>query len=587
MARGYWTEADWAAQLEEWAEQGLLERTEWDGAPYLSTPEPSPDPDAPGYVAGAWFDPSAVERFLRFSLLLQHGIGRWAGAPVRLFDWQVRHEFGPALGWKHPDGTRIIRTLVVLIPRKNGKSTGASALSLYLWCADREPGAEVYAAAGDRQQARRVYDAAKQMAETSTAIRRKAAGGLKRSVLEYPPSNAIFRALSSDGGRQHGLNVHGAVIDELHVHKHRGLVDALETGTGSREQPLVVIISTADEGDSTSIFAEKYEYLEAISGGHTADPTTYGVVFAADPAADPFEEATWEAANPGLDLTVSRDYLRQQANRAAATPGYLNEFLRLHLNIRTKVGTRWLDLARWDDCDPGPGPGRALSLDLADLEGRACYAGLDLSSTTDLTSLSLWFPPAEGDPDGEHVWVPFFWLPEDNVTPISRRTRVPFDRWAEAPGHLGRMLRTTEGNVVDYRAVRNLIGEIHQRWPITALGYDPWNATETVNELADDGLVLEPVRQGYGSLSPPSKALERLVLSGRVRHGGHPILRYCIDCTEVRSDQNGNIRPVKPDARQSAKRIDGTVSGLNALAMHLLRSGPSTKPEPRIRVIGG
>ncbi|MER7076622.1 Phage terminase-like protein, large subunit, contains N-terminal HTH domain [Saccharopolyspora kobensis] len=578
-ARRCWTEQQWADQLDEWAEAGLIERTGWTGAPFLTTPEPTPEPGAPGFVEGAWFDPSAVERFLRFCLLLRHTLGKWAGASVRLFDWQVRYQVGPALGWKHPDGTRIIRTVIVLIPRKNGKSTLASVLSLYLWCADREAGAEVYAAAGDRQQARRVYDAAKAMAETSSAIRKRAAGGIKRSVMEYPPTSAIFRALSSDGGRQHGLNVSGAVIDELHVHKHRGLVDALETGTGSRVQPLVWIISTADDGTTNTIFAEKYEYLQALHGGHVDDPSTFGVVFAADPAADPFDEATWEAANPGLGLTVSRDYLRRQANRARVTPGYLNEFLRLHLNVRTKTGARWLDLSAWD-------AGAGL-VDLDALDGRPCFAGLDLSATTDLTSLSLWFPPPDGDPDGEHVWVPFFWLPEDNVAAIARRTRVPFDRWAEQPGPLGRLLRTTEGNVVDYRAVRNLITQINRRWPITALGYDPWNATETINELADDGLVLEPVRQGYASLSPPSKALERLVLAGRVRHGGNPILRYCIDCTEVRSDENGNVRPVKPDTRTSAKRIDGTISGLNALAMHLLRSGPETKPEPRIRVIGG
>lgn len=566
------TEPDWPALLDDWAARGLIERTDWDGEPLLATPEPTPRKGRPGYVKGAWFDASAVEHFLQFALLLRHTIGKWRGAPIRLFDWQVRWQIGPALGWKYPGGLRIIRTVLMLIPRKNGKSTLASVLSLYLWCADREPGAQVYAAAGDKQQARVVYDAARAMAQMSKPVTKKAK--LLRTVLEYPSTGSIFRALSSEGGRQHGLNVHGAVIDELHVHKSRGLVDALETGTGSREQPLVWIISTADSGeDDFSIFAEKYELIEQLAGGHVHDPSTFGVVFAAAATDDPFLEVTWRRANPGIELTISIDYIRREAARAKATPGYLNEFLRLHLNIRTKQATRWFDMASWDACGLEPDTGIPIPVELEELAGRYCYGGLDLSATADLTAYSLWFPPDEDEGEWRHVWVPFFWLPEDNLPDLVRRTRVPFDRWAQLPGHHGKMLRLTEGNVVDYREIRKLVLTLHELCPVLAIGYDPWNATETVTELQDAGLTLEPVRQGYASMNQPAKALERLILARMISHGGHQLLRFNADCVEVKQDPNGNIKPVKPDYRMSSKRIDGVSSGLNALAMHLLRSG--------------
>lgn len=588
MVAASWTEADWDAQLDVWAEEGLIERTEWcrTRRPLLTTPEPTNVEGEPGYVEGAWFDPAAVKHFLLFCLLLKHTIGRWAGGKIRLYDWQVRWTVGIALGWKHPDGSRIIRTLLCLIPRKNGKSTLASVVALFLWCADREPGAEVYAAAGDKTQAKIVYNAALQMAKTAPSIRRK--GRLLRSLMEWPTVHGvnIFRALSADGDLQHGLNVHGGVIDELHVHKNRWLVDAVETGTGSREQPLIWIISTADKGEDFGIFGEKWEYIEALAGGHVDDPSTFGVIFGAAKDADPHDEETWRAANPGIGLTISVAYLRKESARAQVLPAYLNEFLRLHLNVRTKQDARWITIQAWDASGVDAETGRPRAIDLEEMEGRWCYAGVDLSSTTDLTSVSLWFPPVD-DPDGEHIWVPFFWLPEDNIASLTRRTRIPFDRWTQMPGPLdGPLLRTTEGNVVDYKAPRELLSEVNKRWPIKAIGYDPWNATETATELQDAGFVLEPVRQGYATLSPAIKTQERLILKGKVNAGGNKLLRWNIDCAAVKTDENGNQRPVKPDTRKSAKRIDGWVSGLNAVVMHLRRAGQDAPPpEPRIRVI--
>ncbi|MGK5529352.1 terminase large subunit [Streptomyces sp. URMC 129] len=569
-----------------WVAEGLVDGTEWMAQgrrPLLSTPLPA--------EPGTWFDVAAVERVLRFFLLLRQLIGRHAGRPFRLMDWQVRYLVAPAFGLKRADGYRVIRTVWLEIPRKNGKSTLCSGLALYLFAADREPGAEVYAAAGDRDQANIVFRAAANMARGSRQLTRKLGRrGIQRKLLEHPTTHAIFRALSSEGLRAHGLNVHGGVIDEVHVHKNPDVVDALETGTGSRAQPLIVFITTADDGAETgSIYATKREEIEALAGGHAEDPTVLGVVFGADAEAedfDPFAEETLKQANPGYNVTVLADYLAGKAAQAARSPSQLNRYLRLHLNVRTKQTTRWLRMEDWDASARAPRSNVPVAVELADLEGRPCYGGLDLSSTTDMTSFSLWFPPVTDDPAEPHLWVPWFWLPEDNLKELERRTKVPLDRWAKTAAHEGPALRLTEGNVVDYRAVRELITDhLAPRFDIRAIGYDRWNATETVKELADAGQPMEQVSQGYAGLNEPCKELERLVLSRRVSHGGHPILRWHVDCVGIKQNADGYVKPVKPDRQTSSKRIDGVASGLNALAQHLSWEAPEEKPAPGIRVI--
>lgn len=564
-----------------WVDEGLVEPSpwlsEWGHRPHITTP-------LPYRVPGLWFDRQAVERVLKFFAMLRQLIGRHAGHAFVLQDWQVRYLIAPVFGLKHPDGRRVIRTVWFEIPRKNGKSTLCSGLALYLFAADREPGAEVYAAAGDRDQANIVFRAAANMARECKPLARKLGKrGIQKKILEHPQTHAIFRALSSEGLRSHGLNVHGGVIDEVHVHRNPDVIDALETGVGAREQPLIVFITTADDGAGDTIYNTKREDVENLAAGHSVDPTTFGVVFGVDDSAedfDAFTEETLKRANPGYGVTVMSDYLTAKAAEAERSPAQLNRYLRLHLNVRTKQTVRWIPLEVWD-------AGGGL-VDVEALAGRTCYAGLDLSSTSDLTSLVLWFPPEENPDDGEHVLLPFFWLPEDNLQDVQRRTKVPLDQWAKTAGPIGPLLRLTEGNVVDYRAVREFaLGTLGERFDVKALGYDRWNATETVLELRDAGVHVEPVGQGYAGMSPPAKELERLLLAGRVNHGGHPLMRWMADCVEIRQDDSENIKPVKPNRASSAKRIDGFPASLNALSQHLLRSGQTEqRPEPRIRVIG-
>jgi phage terminase large subunit-like protein len=564
------------AAVARWAREGRLERTAWRGAPLLLTPLP----DGPDVE----LDLHRVERVLDFFLLLRQLIGRHAGRRFVLLDWQVRYFVAPVFGIvDRTTRRRVIRTVWFEIPRKNGKSTLCSGLALYLFAADREPGAQVYTAAGDRGQAGIVFGPCRDMAAGSPELARKLGKGIRRHYLEHPRTGSILRALSSDGARQHGLNVHAAIVDEVHVHKSPDLIDALETGVGSREQPLVVFITTADEGTDGSIYATKREYLEGIVAGTIVDRSFYGVVFGVDHTAegfDPFARDTLIAANPGADVTVLLEYLEAKAAEARQSPSQLNRYLRLHLNVRTKQSVRWLPLDRWDAA------AGVLDLDNA-FRGRPTYLGLDLSSTTDFTAAAFLTPLVDDDgghAEGYAIHV-LHWIPEERAEELERRTAVPLTRW-----HDEGWLRFTEGNVVDYAQVRadiraeaELLGAV-----ITEGAYDPWNATETVLEMQNaDGYTMVPIRQGYASLSAPAKELERLVMGSTpdaplLVHGANPVLRWMADNVEVHQDPAGNIKPTKPDRRKSAKRIDGIAAVVNALARAMLRPPPK---KPR-RAVG-
>lgn len=533
-----------------WIASGLVAESGWPGKPLLQTPLPK--------GRGIRFDAAKVERVLKFFLLLQQLIGRWAGCEFRLFDWQVKYLVAPVFGIVTADGRRVIRTVWFEIPRKNGKSTLCSGLALYLLLADREVGAEVYAAAGSRTQAGIVFRAARNMAHSSKAIReRLTKKGIQRALLEHPITGSIFRALSSNGDLQHGLNVHGAVIDEVHVHKTPDLIDALETGTGSREQPLIIFITTANDGNDGTVYATKREYLDDVMSGTVKVNSYLGVVFSVDDKAegfDPFSDATIWAANPGAGLTVTWEYLRSVAAVAKASPAQLNRYLRLTLNIRTKQTTKWLPLDAYDTTGQ--------LIDDSEWRGKIVHAGLDLSSTTDFTAYVV----RGRDPDKGHPVRMLAWIPEERLVELERRTAVPLARWVDAG-----WLRVTEGNVVDYAKVRAdiLADAADLGYTIGTIGYDKWNAAETVQLLEAEGVQMVPINQTYAWLSAPSKSVERQVLGSTpdkplVRTGGNPVLRWMADCVEVRQDDQGNIKPVKPDRVKSTRRIDGIVAWIMA-----------------------
>lgn len=499
----------------------------------------------------ARFDPSKVRRVLTALGALRHTkTRRWAGTPLQPDPWQVVWIIAPTFGWVDADGLRIVRELYVEIPRKNGKTTLSTGLSLVLLCADGEPGAEVYSAAVDRTQASRILDDAKKMVLASPELRDRAQP--MAGLIKYPSTGGVMRALSKVAEAAHGLNVHGGVIDELHVHKTRDLVDAIVSGTGSRDQPLVIVITTADEGDDHTIYAEYHDRAEQQADRVAVDPSFYGIVWRAPEGADPFDEATIRAANPGYGTSLNPDVVADEVAKAQQVPSYLATYLRLRLNVRQKGTAGLVDMPSWN---------AAPCVQLhPDLTGRSCYAAFDLSSTTDFTAAALLFPP---DPDGDDpMWdvIVRKWVPEDRLGGLARQCRVPLDRWRRDG-----WLHVTEGNVVDYEPLVSWLSDAAKTYDLTWVGYDRWNAGDTWQALAEQGIRVEPVGQGYQSLSSPSKLLDRLVRQQLIRHAGDPCLKWMANNLMVKRDDNDNIRPVKPDRQKAGKRIDGMVALITAL----------------------
>lgn len=558
-----------SAHVAELVERGLVIETGWmeDHAPVLVTPIP--------FGLDVVYSRRRVERVVKSLGKLSHIKGEWARHPLALFDWQVFYEIAPVFGLIDEEtGYRIIRTAWFEKPRKNGKSTECSGLGLYLAFADGEEGAEVYAAARDKGQAQIVFSPAKTMAERSPELRKKlGVRGITKGYLTNPSTTSIFRPLAADmGGNLHGLNVHGGIVDEVHVHRTPDTIDALETGTGSRTQPLVIFITTADEGKTGSIYDTKRTYVEHLAARVISDRSFYGVVFAATEQQlqkDPFSDEALTHANPGIGYTVGLEYLRTKAREASNSPAQLNRYLRLHLGKRTKTTIAWLPVAQWDIA-----AGSVLPEHFKD---RTAYLGFDLSSTTDFTA-AVWIAPLDTVEEGFLVWAQF-WIPEERVDELARMTGVPLREWNKAG-----WITFTEGNVVDYARFRADVSAETDRLGCTVseVAYDPWNATETVQEMQNEGHTMIPTRQGYLTLNAPAKEIERLVFGSTpeaplLRHGGNPVLRWMASCVEVMQDPAGNIKPSKPDKRKSANRIDGIAALVNAMSRAMLRTAPKRK----------
>lgn len=527
-----------------------------DCPPKVKTPEPRS-------VPGARFDPERVDRVLAAFGVLRHTQGQWAGQPLKPDPWQVAYIIAPVFGWVRwdddaGDWVRIIRSVYVDVPRKNGKSTLAGGIGLYLTAADGEPGAQVVCAATSERQAGFVFSPIKALAQKSPALK-KHVKPLAKKIL-HPKSASYIEVVSSVADAQHGANVHGGIIDELHVHKTPDLVETIETGTGSRRQPLIVTITTADTGRKETIYDRKRTRIEQLARGVVADETTYGVVWAADAADDPHVETTWRKANPGYGISPTRAYLVAASNEAKQSPADLAKFLRLHLGIRTKQETKFLDLAAWDR--------NAGMVHEDNLAGRECYGGLDLASTSDLCALAWLFPDDEAG-GFDALWR--LWTPEENIEALDKRTAGAASRWAKEG-----LLTVTPGNVADYDFIVSRILADADRFDVRSIGFDPWNSTQITNDLQAEGMLMVKVRQGYQTLSPPTKELQRILMKGTAeapmfRHGGNPAVRWQVDNFAVEMDPAGNVKPSK---RHAGDKIDAVSAAITALSEAMTRTPP-------------
>ncbi len=492
------------------------------------------------------YDKDSADFAVKFIECLCHTKGKWAGQKFELIDWQeqiIRDLFGIL----KPNGYRQFNTAYVEIPKKMGKSELAAAIALLLCCGDGEQRAEVYGCAADRNQASIVFDVAADMVQLCPDLEKRVQIYKSNKKLVYLPTNSFYQVLSAEAYSKHGLNVHGVVFDELHAQPNRKLYDVMTKGSGdARMQPLYFLITTA--GNNTeSIGYEIHQKAKDILEGRKIDPTFYPVIYGAEEGDDWTDPKVWKKANPSLGITVGIDKVRDACESAKQNPAEENSFRQLRLNQWVKQSVRWMPMDKWDKC--------AFAADPSQLEGRVCYGGLDLSSTTDITAFVLVFPPE--DEDDKYIVLPYFWIPEENMHIRVNRDRVPYDLW-ERQGYL----QTTEGNVIHYGFIEKFIEQLGERYNIREIAFDRWGAVQMVQNLEGMGFTVVPFGQGFKDMSPPTKELMKLVLEERIAHGGHPVLRWMMDNIFIRTDPAGNI---KADKEKSTEKIDGAVATIMAL----------------------
>ena len=517
--------------------------------PRVRTPEPR-------NVRGARFDPARVDRAIAALRALKHTKGKWAGRPIEPTAEQVGYIIAPVFGWVHKDSNgdlvRIIRDAYVEMPRKGAKTTLVSALAMILAFADSEPGAEVLLGAASKDQAGQAYKPLEALARNSKLLKDAGVKGTK-SAITKASDGSFIKAVSSRGDLAHGANVHGGLIDELHVHKNGDLLEAIESGTGARSQPITFIITTADDGSTTSVYAQRRDLIEKLARRTLKAPSMYGVVFAADDDDDPFAESTWEKANPLYPISPSPEYMRSAADKARANPVALSSFKRLHLGIRDKSLVRYIDIGKWDR--------NGSIVPKERMVGREAYGGLDLASVSDLTALSWLFPDDAGGYDV--LW--HFWLPEEALDRLSANTAGSADGWVKEG-----WITLTPGDVTDYDFIKKQIVSDLGTYDVQGIGYDRWNSSQLVIDLSEkEGAPMVKVGQGVVSLSAPMKEMDRLIRVGTsarpmLRHGGNPVARWMADNLVPYTDASGNV---KPDKAKSMNKIDGISALVTALAV--------------------
>lgn len=498
------------------------------------------------------FDAHAAANAIRFFSELRHYKGEHAGEAFAL---QPSQQFmiGSIYGWKmHKGGGRRFRYGYIEIPRKQGKTTLSAGVGIMGVL--EEPGAEVYSVATKEDQAKIGWRDGRAMIKGSPELREMLS--LRVKEIRFDDRESVWKPLGADSETLDGLNPSLALMDELHAWVHRDLWDVIDDGMGARLQPLIYQITTAGN-NKHGICAEQRKHVCNILEKRVTDDHYFGIIYTIDEGDDPHDPASWAKANPLLGVAKSVEFMQQQSDMAKLLPGKLNAFLNKQLNIWTEQDVRWLSPTAWDAC--------ATPVDESALADAQCIGGLDMAATTDIAALVRYFPNDSGGPDAV---LPTFWLPEDTIAERSRRDRVPYDLWARDG-----LVRVTPGNVVDYDRVRADIVAMHEATPFLELAYDPWNLTQLATQLQGDGLNVIPFRQGFASMSPAAKELEKRLLGKAFAHGGNEVLRWMSSNVAIELDAAGNIKPSK---RKSTERIDGIVALTMAIGRNMVQAQAAT-----------
>jgi phage terminase large subunit-like protein len=507
---------------------------------------------------GCWFDHKAADRVrFFFHRFLRHSKGADAGKPFELLDWEWDRVVAPLYGWKKPDGYRRFVRAGIGIPKKNGKSTLFAGLSQFGLLGDGEPGAEIYSAGADREQAGIIYNEAANMVEASEALLRHLQVRRASKTIRFPAGRSIYKALSADVPTKEGLNIHYLLFDELHAQKTRALWDALKYGGAARRQPLILWISTAGY-DRSSLCYEQWQRARAIQESRTIDVSFLPCIYEPAEGDDWESEATWQKVNPSYGVTVNPSTFRQDFDEAKAVPSTENAFKRYHLNIWTEQATRWIPWHKWKLC-------AANYTEQSDASrSTKCLIGLDLATTTDIAAAVILYKN-----NGKwRVW-PMFWVPEENERARELSNRDRLREWIR----LG-LITVTPGDVIDYNRIRADLNNLADRWKVKGIIIDPWNATQLATDLQDDGFTIDYCRTGFASMSPPTREFEKLVLGLGIEHPDNPVLNWMLANTAVEQDASGNIKPSK---RHSSEKIDGIMAILLALSKCIVWSNKKSK----------
>jgi len=493
---------------------------------------------------GCYFDLAAAEAARDFfPRYLRHTVDKWAGTPFTLLDWQYRNVIGPLFGWRNADGSRRFTKCYFSTAKKQGKTTLYAGLAIYLLLTTGA-GTEIYSAGADREQASLIYKEASSMVRANPALARRIRCKDSTKTL-IGRGRDFYRALSADANTKEGINASVVLADELHAWPGRQLYDALNYAGSARTNPLFLIITTAGD-DLESICGEEYQRAKRWLAGDYIDDSYFAFIAEAASEDDWTKEETWRKANPSYGITVPAAKFKADFIEAQDSPAKEAAFRRYRLNQWVSVANAWLSMEQWDKLDH--------TLDPKTLEGRECYAGLDLSATDDTTALILLFP----NDDGSISLIPRFWLPQDNIVGLGKKHRVSYQAWAKS-GYM----TLTPGNVVDYAAVRQDIRDLSSHFKIKKLAIDrKFQGMQLELDLIADGFPVEPAGQGWISQDLPAKELEKLIKSGQIHTTGNPILRWHMSNAVVDIDKADNYSLNKKKARS---KIDGVAATLMAL----------------------
>jgi len=496
----------------------------------------------------AYFDTQQAEMAVLFiENCCVHPKGSLTGKPFILEPWQKKEVIEPLFGWRDA-GTdlRKFTTLFLSVPRKNGKTVLCAAIGLYLLVVEQAGTVpEIVSLATDEQQARIVFSMAATIVSKSPILQEeiKVLHDRLRSVRE-PAS--FFKPINREGGGKHGLSPSGAICDEVAQYQPAigaKLLESIETGFAERENPLAMYISTCGSNYASNLFAPYWQYAKGVISGKVKDDNYLPCIYGANEDDDWTDPKVWAKANPNLGISVRSDFIKKQAEKAMQIPTFRSSFQTYHLNMWVKTDKQWLNLNVWDKGNAPP------AIDST----RRCWGGLDASSTNDLTSFVLVFEP---DDEGVVDVLPWFWVPRDTFL------NSPYAKFYEA-WTFDSFIEPIQGAVIDLEFPRMCINSCAYKYNLQSVGLDRWGSSQLVSKLNDyDGIITVGIGMGFASMSSAVSYAERLIYSKKIRHGGHPVLRWCLDNTVISLDPAGNK---KPDKSKSSGKIDGTIALLLAL----------------------